>query len=196
VTRMSRIGRKPIILPPDVRASMDAPGVLTVNGPKGKLNRPIHPDMRVLLHDGEIVVERPSDKNEHKSLHGLTRTLAANMVQGVTEGFRKTLDVYGMGFRVVQQGEKLSMQLGFAHSIEVVPPEGIKLTTESFTPTAENNYMTSRITVDGADKELVGQFAAKIRAVKKPEPYKGKGIRYTNEVVRRKVGKAAKTAGR
>lgn len=184
------------MLPSDVRASMDASGVLSVTGPKGTLSRAVHSDMRVLLHDGQIVVERPSDKNEHKSLHGLTRTLVANMVQGVTEGFRKTLDVYGMGFRVVQQGERLSMQLGFSHSIEVVPPEGIKLASESFTPTAENHYMTSRITVEGADKELVGQFAAKIRAVKKPEPYKGKGIRYTDEVVRRKVGKAAKTAGR
>jgi large subunit ribosomal protein L6 len=179
-----------------VQASIDPSGVLTVRGPKGTLNRALRPDMRVLIQDGQITVERPSDKKEHKSLHGLTRTLAANMVQGVTEGFRKTLDVYGMGFRVVQQGEKLSMQLGFSEGVEVNPPPGIKLTTESFTPTADNNYMTSRIVVDGIDRELVGQFAAKIRAVKKPEPYKGKGIRYTDEVVRRKVGKAAKAAGR
>jgi large subunit ribosomal protein L6 len=150
----------------------------------------------VRVEDGKILVERASDSAQHKALHGLTRSLIANAVEGLTNGFQKVLEVYGMGFRVAQQNEKVVMQLGFSHPVEVHPPPGISLRVETFTPTQENNYLSARVFVSGADKILVGQMAAKIRAVKKPEPYKGKGIRYQGEYVRRKAGKAAKATGK
>jgi large subunit ribosomal protein L6 len=150
----------------------------------------------VRVDDGKILVERASDSAQDKALHGLTRSLIANAVEGLTNGFRKVLEVYGMGFRVAQQNEKVVMQLGFSHPVEVQPPPGISLRVETFTPTQENNYLSARVFVSGADKILVGQMAAKIRAVKKPEPYKGKGIRYQGEYVRRKAGKAAKATGK
>jgi len=150
----------------------------------------------VRVDDGKILVERASDSAQDKALHGLTRSLIANAVEGLTNGFRKVLEVYGMGFRVAQQNEKVVMQLGFSHPVEVQPPPGISLRVETFTPTQENNYLSARVFVSGADKVLVGQMAAKIRAVKKPEPYKGKGIRYQGEHVRRKAGKAAKATGK
>jgi large subunit ribosomal protein L6 len=152
--------------------------------------------MAARVDDGQILVERASDGREDRALHGLTRTLIANAVEGLAKGFEKVLEVYGVGFRVAQQGEKLVMQLGFAHPVEAHPPKGIALRAETFTPTQENSYLSARIFVSGTDKAVVGQFAAKIRAVRKPEPYKGKGIRYQGEYVRRKAGKAAKATGK
>ena len=180
---MSRIGRMPISLPEGVRA--DIRGVqVTVTGPKGGLSREFHPDMRVVLEDGQLKVRRPTDQRHHKALHGLTRALLNNMVIGVTQGFQKQLEIHGVGYRVDLQGDgSLVLHLGFSHSVHIVPPEEIQFEVEP---------RTKRITVRGIDKELVGQVTAEIRAWRPPEPYKGKGIRYVGEYVRRKAGKAGK----
>lgn len=181
---MSRIGKKPIPVPPGVEVKIEGNKV-TVKGPKGTLEKELHPDMiiRELEQDGQktIVVERPSDSKFHKSLHGLTRTLIANMVEGVTQGFQKELEIHGVGYRATAKGRDIELALGFSHPVLVKCPEGIEF--EIVTPT--------RIRVKGIDKQQVGQMAAKIRALRKPEPYKGKGIRYAGEQVRRKAGKAA-----
>lgn len=188
---MSRIGRMPIPVPAGVQVTI-ADHTVTVKGPKGELSRRIHPAMSVELHDGQILVSRPSDAREHRALHGLTRALIANMVTGVTNGFSKTLEITGVGYRATKQGEKLVFQLGYSHPVELVPPAGIKIgTIETFTPTATNDWMSTRFAVEGIDKELVGEVAAKIRKLRQVEPYKGKGIRYHGEIVRRKAGKAA-----
>ena len=180
---MSRIGRMPISLPEGVRA--DIRGVqVTVTGPKGGLSREFHPDMEVVLEDGQLKVRRPTDQRHHKALHGLTRALLNNMVIGVTQGFQKQLEIHGVGYRVDLQGDgSLVLHLGFSHSVHIVPPEEIQFEVEP---------RTKRITVRGIDKELVGQVTAEIRAWRPPEPYKGKGIRYVGEYVRRKAGKAGK----
>ncbi|MBL7065016.1 MAG: 50S ribosomal protein L6 [Anaerolineae bacterium] len=180
---MSRIGRMPISLPEGVRA--DIRGVqVTVTGPKGGLSREFHPDMEVVLEDGQLKVRRPTDQRHHKALHGLTRALLNNMVIGVTQGFQKQLEIHGVGYRVDLQGDgSLMLHLGFSHSVHIVPPEEIQFEVEP---------RTKRITVRGIDKELVGQVTAEIRAWRPPEPYKGKGIRYVGEYVRRKAGKAGK----
>ncbi len=180
---MSRIGRMPISLPEGVRA--DIQGVqVTVTGPKGGLSREFHPDMRVVLEEGQLKVRRPTDQRHHKALHGLTRSLLNNMVIGVTQGFQKQLEIHGVGYRVDLQGDgSLVLHLGFSHPVNIVPPEGIQFEVEA---------RTKRITVRGIDKELVGQVTAEIRAWRPPEPYKGKGIRYVGEYVRRKAGKAGK----
>lgn len=180
---MSRIGRMPISLPEGVRA--DIQGVqVTVTGPKGGLSRGFHPDMKVVLEDGQLKVRRPTDQRHHKALHGLTRALLNNMVIGVTQGFQKQLEIHGVGYRVDLQGDgSLVLHLGFSHPVNIVPPEEIQFEVEA---------RTKRITVRGMDKELVGQVAAEIRAWRPPEPYKGKGIRYVGEYVRRKAGKAGK----
>jgi large subunit ribosomal protein L6 len=191
---MSRVGKQPVPVPPGVTVEMRDRRIV-VAGPKGTLERELHPDMKVRIEPGTVIVERPSDARQHRSLHGLTRTLIANMVIGVSEGFRKSLELMGVGYRAQLQDRKLVLQIGFSHPVEVRPPQGIELSLETFTPMLDNNYLAARILVQGIDKEKVGQLAADIRAIKKPEPYKGKGLRYTGEVVRRKAGKAAVKAG-
>lgn len=178
---MSRIGKAPIAIPSGVDVTLSGSHVV-VKGPKGTLERDLHPDMSVTIDDGTITVTRPSDDRLHRSLHGLTRSLLANMVEGVTSGFSKTLEIQGVGYRAAAKGADLEVLVGFSHPVLVPAPEGITFTVES--PT--------RIVVAGYDKQLVGQVAADIRALRPPDPYKGKGIRYEGEYVRRKAGKAAK----
>ena len=178
---MSRIGKLPITVPDGVEITQDG-ATLRVRGPLGTLERRIHAEMRVERRDGTLLVVRPSDEPRHRALHGLTRTLVANMVAGVTTGFTKNLEISGVGYRAVLAGEKLTLSLGFSHPVEITPPPGISFRVE--TPT--------RFSVSGSDKELVGQVAATIRARRKPEPYKGKGIRYAGEQILRKAGKAGR----
>ena len=182
---MSRIGRMPIPLPSGVEVMQEG-ATLSVKGPLGTLERTIHPEMVVERGEGELRVVRPSDEPRHRALHGLTRTLVNNMVVGVTTGFTKALEISGVGYRAQLQGTKLVLALGYSHPVEVDPPEGISFQLE--TPT--------RLAVVGADKELVGQTAAYIRSRRKPEPYKGKGIRYAGEQILRKAGKAGKIGGK
>jgi large subunit ribosomal protein L6 len=177
---MSRIGRQPIPLSGQVKVDIQDRHV-TVAGPKGQLSRDLPPFVTVLVEDSQVLVTRPSDAPRHRAMHGLTRTLLANMVAGVTEGFTKTLEIQGVGYRAQLQGNKLVLSVGYSHPVEITPPEGISFEVDG-----------PRIMVKGIDKELVGQVAANIRAVRRPEPYKGKGIRYLGEYVRRKAGKAAK----
>jgi large subunit ribosomal protein L6 len=181
---MSRIGRMPIPLPDGVEVAQDGNRV-TVKGPLGTLERELHPEMRLEREDGALRILRPSDEPRHRALHGLTRTLVNNMITGVTSGFTKNLEISGVGYRAQLQGQKLVLALGFSHPVEVEPPQGIEFRVE--TPT--------RLAVFGADKELVGQTAAYIRSQRKPEPYKGKGIRYAGEHILRKAGKAGKVGG-
>ncbi|MFA4043341.1 MAG: hypothetical protein HZRFUVUK_000106 [Candidatus Fervidibacterota bacterium] len=189
---MSRIGRKPIPIPEGVKVEINN-NTVVVEGPKGKLQQSFHPDMIIRSENGQIIVERPSDNRFHRSLHGLTRTLIANMIEGVTKGFRKVLEVRGMGYRVELIGEnKLRLMLGFSHPVVFEAPQGITFNVESFTPTQQNQYLSAKIVVNGIDKQLVGDVAARIRALRKVEPYKGKGIRYEDEVVKLKPGKQAK----
>jgi large subunit ribosomal protein L6 len=150
--------------------------------------------MEIAIQDNAILVQRPSESKQHRSLHGLTRSLVANMVRGVTEGYTKTLELYGVGFRIQHQGQRLTMQLGFSHPVIVNLPQGISAQVETFVPTGDNNYLSSRISLSGIDKHLLGEIAAQIRATRKPEPYKGKGFRYQGERVRRKAGKAVQAA--
>lgn len=178
---MSRIGKMPIVVPAGVEITMND-NFVTVKGPKGTLSKQMHNDMILKLDNSILTVERPSEQKIHKSLHGLTRTLIANMVIGVTEGFKRELDVVGIGYRVAKNGKKLVMNLGYSHQVEVEEVPGI--TIESPAP--------NKIIILGADKQQVGQFAAEVREKRPPEPYKGKGIRYTGEVVRHKEGKAGK----
>jgi large subunit ribosomal protein L6 len=182
---MSRIGRQPIAVPAGVDVTIDG-RTITVKGPKGTLSREVHPDMLVRRENGSVVVERPSDQKTHRQLHGLTRTLVSNMVVGVSDGFRKGLEITGVGYRAALVGQKLQLSLGYSHPIEIEPPTGISFELEN--PT--------RLAVVGIDKELVGQVAASVRATRKPEPYKGKGVRYAGEVIRRKAGKAGKIGGK
>ncbi|HEX9634236.1 MAG TPA: 50S ribosomal protein L6 [Candidatus Limnocylindria bacterium] len=181
---MSRIGRMPIALPSGVEVTQEG-RLLRVKGPLGTLEREIHPEMTVERDDGQLRVVRPSDQPRHRALHGLTRTLVNNMVTGVTSGFSKGLEISGVGYRAQLQGTKLVLALGYSHPVEVDPPAGIEFRLE--TPT--------RLAVFGADKELVGQIAAYIRSRRKPEPYKGKGIKYAGEQILRKAGKAGKVGG-
>ena len=178
---MSRIGRLPIAVPSGVDVAIDGRNV-TVRGPKGSLSRALHPDISVNREDATLVVTRPTEQKTHKQLHGLTRTLVNNMVVGVTDGYRKGLEITGVGYRAALSGRKLQLNLGYSHQIEIDLPEGISFEVE--TPT--------RLAVVGIDKELVGQIAAKVRSTRKPEPYKGKGVRYAGEYIRRKAGKAGK----
>jgi large subunit ribosomal protein L6 len=177
---MSRIGRKPIEIPEGVTVSVTE-GRVTVNGPRGELSQSVSPEMRIERSDGTLTVERPSDRGEHRSLHGLTRSLIANMVEGVTRGFEKRLEIQGVGYRARLQGKALELALGYSHPVSIPPPDGIEFEVPQQT----------EIIVRGIDKQLVGETAARIRKQRPPEPYKGKGIRYRGEYVRRKVGKRA-----
>lgn len=176
---MSRIGKLPITVPTNVTVTIES-NLVTVNGPKGELARQINKDMILKLEDGHLTVERPSDDKNHRAMHGLSRTLINNMVIGVTDGFAKTLEINGVGYRAAKQGENINFTLGFSHPVVKEPPAGI-----TFEVPAPN-----KIIVKGANKETVGAVAADIRTLRPPEPYKGKGIRYEGEVVRRKAGKA------
>ena len=178
---MSRIGRKPINIPAGVEVKIDN-GVITAKGPKGTLTQKVHPNMIVEINDGIIEVKRPNDDKLNRSLHGLTRTLIANMLVGVTQGYKKELEVNGVGYRVQKQGKQLIMNLGYSHQVIVEDTDDI--TIEAPNP--------NKIIIHGADKQKVGQFAAEVREKRPPEPYKGKGIKYVNEVIRRKEGKAGK----
>ena len=178
---MSRIGRRPITVPAGVDVQLDG-NTVRVKGPKGELSRTLHPDVAVRREDGEIRIERPSDDPRHRALHGLSRTLVSNMVEGVTTGFTKTLEIVGVGYRAETKPFGLTLQLGYSHPIEYKAPEGITLRAVS--PTV--------VEVSGTSKEVVGQVAAEIRSLRPPEPYKGKGVKYQGEVIRRKAGKAGK----
>ena len=176
---MSRIGRKPISPPKDVEFNMEG-NVVTIKGAKGSLTQEIPSDITVELEDGQLMVSRPSDNKQHRAFHGLSRALIANMVEGVTNGFEKKLELVGVGYRAQMQGSKLVLSIGFSHPVEIEAPEGIQFEVPAVT----------KITVKGIDKQLVGNTAAHIRAIRKPEPYKGKGIKYENETIRRKAGKS------
>jgi len=175
---MSRIGRKPIAVPSGVTVTLDN-RTITVKGPKGTLTRELHKDMKVTVTDNVIRVERPSDHKLHRSLHGTTRSIIANMITGVTEGYSKSLELVGVGYRANKSGEKLVLNVGYSHPVEIVPEKGIEFEVPS----------ANKIVVKGIDKELVGAVAAKVRSVREPEPYKGKGIKYEDERILRKEGK-------
>jgi large subunit ribosomal protein L6 len=177
---LSRIGKMPITVPDGTEVKIDGNRV-TVKGPRGELTQEFHPDMSIEFEEGALLVKRPSDSGPHRSLHGLTRALLANMVEGVTKGFEKSLEIHGVGYRAVAKGDDIELTLGFSHPVLVKAPEGIEF--EVVTPT--------RLRVKGIDKQKVGQMAAKIRALRKPDPYKGKGVRYAGEYIRRKAGKTA-----
>ncbi|GGJ00964.1 50S ribosomal protein L6 [Alicyclobacillus cellulosilyticus] len=178
---MSRIGKKPIPIPAGVEVRCEG-NVVTVKGPKGTLQRTVHPDMRVIVEDQQIRVERPSDEKLHKSLHGTTRSVLANMIEGVTNGYAKSLELVGVGYRAAKTGNKVTLTVGFSHPVELPNEPGIEVEVPA----------PNRLIVRGIDKEKVGIYAAKVRSIRPPEPYKGKGIKYEDEVVRRKVGKTGK----
>lgn len=181
---MSRIGKLPVTVPSGVEVKLES-GEVFVSGPKGQLRQRLLSDVvDVRLDDGKVLVERKGNAKAHRSAHGLTRTLIANMVEGVSKGFRKSLEISGVGYRVAKSGERLNLSLGFSHPVSFEPPTGVALTVEGQT----------KIHVDGIDKQMVGQVAADIRRLRKPEPYKGKGIRYEGERIRKKLGKAGKAA--
>jgi large subunit ribosomal protein L6 len=181
---MSRIGKQAIEIPSGVDVAVGADNVVTVTGPRGTLTQAIHPNIKVVVEDGTARVERPDDEGFNRGLHGLSRTLVANMVEGVTKGYEKRLQIIGVGYRAAMKGKDLEIQVGYSHPVVVPQPEGIEFEVPA--PTS--------IVVRGNDKQLVGEVAANIRKIRKPEPYKGKGIRYENEYVRKKAGKAAKGA--
>ena len=181
---MSRIGRKPITIPEGVEVKLGSDNTITVKGPKGELTKTMHPDMQIAVEGAEIIVTRPDDEKEHRSLHGLTRTLIANMVEGVTKGYSKELEIRGVGYRAQLQGKTLNMNLGYSHPVIMEPIDGITIEVP-----AQN-----KVVISGIDKQLVGHFAANVRFKRPPEPYKGAGIRYVDEVVKHKEGKAGKGA--
>jgi large subunit ribosomal protein L6 len=176
---MSRIGKHPVAVPNGVTVTVEG-NTLKVKGPRGELTRTFHPDMKLTVENGNVTVERPSEDAKHKALHGLSRTLVSNMVEGVTKGYQKQLDIVGVGYKAETRPYGLQLALGFSHPVEYRAPEGIKLTAPA--PT--------QILIDGANKEIVGQVAAELRSLRPPEPYKGKGIKYAGEQIRRKAGKA------
>lgn len=180
---MSRIGKRPVPLPKGVTVTITGQHI-HVKGPKGEIARTVHAELSIALEEVGVVVRRPTDENRHKALHGLTRTLIANMVEGVTKGFQKALEIQGVGYKAEPKGAEIQLLVGFSHPVRYKPPVGIKIAIE-------NNTL---VKIEGVDKELVGQVAAEIRSVRPPEPYKGKGIRYQGEQVRRKAGKTAQAA--
>ena len=177
---MSRIGKKPVVIPANVTVTIAEGNNVTVKGPKGELNYKFHPDMILKMEGNTVIVDRPDEEHLHKSLHGLTRTLLSNMVEGVANGYKKELDVNGVGYRAEKKGNQLVMRLGFSHEVIVDEIPGITIEVPS----------PNKIIIHGIDKQVVGQFAAEVRGKRPPEPYKGKGIKYVDEVIRRKVGKA------
>ena len=179
---MSRIGKLPVAIPAGVEVKLEEGNVITVKGPKVTLTRKLADDMNFAIEDGQVTVTRPNDLKRSKSLHGLTRTLINNMVIGVTQGYEKQLEINGVGYRAAKSGKKLTLSLGYSHPVEMEDPEGIETVVDG----------TTKIIVKGIDKEKVGQFAAEIRTKRPPEPYKGKGIKYADEYIRRKVGKTGK----
>jgi len=189
---MSRIGRAPIVVPPKVQVNWTEENVVTVKGPKGELSYKIDPALGLQLENGQVTVTRPSDSKEHKSKHGLYRTLINNMVVGVTTGYTRQLEIHGVGYRAAKVGDNLVIQVGYSHPVEVQPPAGITLSVDGVDAATK----ATKISVSGIDKQLVGAIAADIHRVRKPEPYKGKGIRYAGEVIRRKAGKAGKVGGK
>lgn len=178
---MSRIGVKPVNIPSNVELKIDAHNYAVVKGPKGTLEQQLSKDMAIEINDGVLTVARPNDEKKNRSLHGLTRTLINNMIVGVTDGYTKTLEIVGVGYRAQKQGKKLVMNLGFSHPVEMEDPDGIETAVDG-----------NKIVVKGIDKQRVGNYAAVIRDWRRPEPYKGKGIKYTDEVIRRKAGKTGK----
>jgi len=189
---MSRIGRAPITVPSKVQVSWTEDNFVTVKGPKGELSGQIDPDLTLKLEDGTLTVSRPSDSKEHRSKHGLYRSLVNNMVVGVTTGYTKQLEIHGVGYRATKVGENLIIQVGYSHPVQVQPPDGISLSVDGVDAASK----ATKVSVSGIDKQLVGEVAASIRRVRKPEPYKGKGIRYAGEKIRRKAGKAGKVGGK
>lgn len=186
---MSRIGKKPVVVPPKVQVELSGQ-TITVKGPRGSLTRELHPEVNVCIKNNEIVVERLSDRPLHRSLHGVTRTIISNMVEGVTKGYEKKLEAAGVGWRASVQGKKLVLTVGYSHPVEIDPPAGIEFKAETVAKPPFGNIPL--ITVSGNDKEVVGQMAATIRGVREPEPYLGKGIAYVGEKIRRKAGKTSK----
>jgi len=182
---MSRIGRLPVVLPKDVDVTVSGRTV-EVKGPRGTLSRQVHPDMRVAVADRQLTVSRPTDQRQHRALHGLTRALIANMVKGVVDGFRVNLEIQGVGYRATKQGRQVTFQVGYSHPVEITPPPGVEIEVPQ----------PNRIGIVGTDKEQVGQLAATVRAIRPPDPYKGKGIRYADERPRLKAGKAGKAVGK
>ena len=179
---MSRIGRMPVTVPAGVEVKVDAENCVTVKGPKGTLTQKFNPEMIIKVEAGVITVQRPSEEKQHKALHGLTRTLIANMVEGVTNGYSKKLEIVGVGYRVAKQGNQLVLNLGYSHNVIMEEPAGITFEVPD----------SNTIIVSGADKQLVGQISAEVRSKRPPEPYHGKGVKYSNEYIRRKAGKAGK----
>lgn len=182
---MSRIGKAPIVLPPNVTLTIGENNEVKVKGAKGELSRQLHPDMKITVNGSEVLVERPSDGKQHRSLHGLTRTLLNNMVVGVSDGFEKQLNLVGVGYKIVKQGEGIQIFCGFSHPVDIAPVKGITFDVET-----EKGVV--KLKIKGIDKEQIGQLAADIRFLRPPEPYKGKGFRYSDEVVIKKLGKAGK----
>ncbi len=179
---MSRIGKKPVPLPEGVEVNVEKDNLVTIKGPRGELTKKIPSCLEIVFEEGQMLVQRPSDRKEHRAMHGLGRSLLANMVEGVTNGYVRELELVGVGYRAAKQGDNLVLNVGYSQPVQFIPVEGIELDVPAAT----------RITVKGIDKEVVGDTAAKIRRVRPPEPYKGKGIKYAGEYVRRKVGKAGK----
>ena len=182
---MSRIGKQPVKVPNGVTVTVGKDNVVTVKGPKGELKQTIDRDIKVEVKDGEVVFERPTDQIRHRALHGLYRAIIANLVKGVTEGYKKNLELVGVGYKASNQGNLLDLSLGYSHNIIFEVPKELKLAT------AQEKGQNPTISLEGIDKQLIGQVAAKIRGLRKPEPYKGKGVKYVGEVIRRKAGKAA-----
>ena len=182
---MSRIGKAPVAVPSGVTVTVGADNVISVKGPKGELKQPIDRDIKVEVKDGQILVTRPTDQIRHRALHGLSRALLANLVKGVTDGYTKKLELIGVGFKAANSGNVLDLALGYSHNIIFEIPKELKIATEQL------KGQNPTITIEGIDRQLLGQVAAKIRGLRKPEPYKGKGVRYVGEVVRKKAGKAA-----
>lgn len=189
---MSRIGRAPIAIPAKVQVNWTEGNLVTVKGPKGELSHQVDPDLKLTLENGSLTVVRPSDDKEHRSKHGLYRTLINNMVVGVSTGYTKQLEIHGVGYRASKVGNNLVVVVGYSHPVEVQPPAGVSFSVDGVDPATK----ATKISINGIDKQLVGQIAADIRSIRKPEPYKGKGVRYANEKVRRKAGKAGKVGGK